>query len=422
MIPSASSPAAVQRRAPRIGGRNRARATARAIAWAVCACACGSTAWPRGAGTARASSGAPEAARNARTALPEATRGSSTGTGPARDAVLREADGHFRRGVELYDDADMSGALAEFSRAYALVPNYKILYNLGQVAYQQRDYVQALGHFRRYLLEGGAALPRPRRDQVEDDIQHLERRIGHIEILTERIDDGSDVLLDDVKVATAPVADPLLANVGQRKLELVRPTGMRSVRLVEVTGGEMAHVEFARPVPGLPASARAGADGSPTTASRASELLSGSADASGRGGEGFPALGTPAWVSWAATAALAAGAATTGVLALSASRDLQQRRDTFPLAPGDLDGPARRARGLALTTDCLLAGTLVMATVSLYLTVERPGGSGAADVAEAADAAEVSTGWGSPTRTARGGDGHARSPAAGLRHWVSQYP
>jgi tetratricopeptide (TPR) repeat protein len=329
---------------------------------------------------------------------------------------MREADAHFRRGVELYDDGDMSGALAELSRAYALVPSYRILYNLGQVSYQQRDYARALEHFRRYLREGGAALPRPRRDQVEDDIQRLERRVGHIEILTEGIDDGSDVLLDDVKVATAPVADPLLANVGQRKLELVRPTGARSVRLVEVTGGEMAHVLFARPVPGLPASTRAGVDGGPTTASRASELLSGSAGASGRAGDGFHALSTPAWVTWAATAALAAGAATTGVLALSASRDLQQRRDTFPLAPGELDGPAGRARGLALTTDGLLAGTLVMAAVSLYLTFERPAGSGAAEAAEA--------GAGAPTGTgSRGGaSGHARSAPTELGHWVSQYP
>jgi hypothetical protein len=406
IMATVASPAAVRRRAPRIA-RNRARATA----WALCACACGSTGWPNGAGTARAGAGAAEAAENARTTLPEA-RGASTG--PARGAVMREADGHFRRGVELYDDADMSGALAEFSRAYALVPNYKVLYNLGQVAYQQRDYFQALEHFRRYLLEGGAALPRPRRDQVEDDIQRLERRIGHIEILTEHIDDGSDVLLDDVKVATAPVADPLLANVGQRKLELVRPTGMRSVRLVEVTGGEMAHVQFARPVPGLPASARAGVDGSPTTASRASELLSGGAGASGRARDGFPALGTPAWLSWAATAALGAGAATTGILALSASRDLQQRRDTFPLAPGDLDGPAGRARGLALTTDGLLAGTLVMAAVSLYLTFERPAGSAASDAADASTY--------SPTCAARGGTDHAQVQAAELGHWVSQYP
>jgi len=136
-------------------------------------------------------------------------------------ATRSEAEKHFRRGIELYDDADLAGATAELERAYQIVPSYKILYNLGQISYQRQDYVQALAHFRHYLRDGGEDLPRARRDKVEEDVQQLERRIGRIEIATETTDDGADVLLDDVKVASAPLSGPLSASVGQRKLELV---------------------------------------------------------------------------------------------------------------------------------------------------------------------------------------------------------
>ena len=43
-----------------------------------------------------------------------------------------EASQHFRSGVAFYKDHDFAAALVEFKRAYELVPNYGVLYNLGQ--------------------------------------------------------------------------------------------------------------------------------------------------------------------------------------------------------------------------------------------------------------------------------------------------
>jgi hypothetical protein len=78
-------------------------------------------------------------------------------------------------------------------------------------------------------------------------------------------------------------------------------------------------------------------------------------------------------VTWSATALLAAGSAISGGMALAASRDLQLRRDGYPLAPGDLDAPSSRARRLALVTDGFLAGALLMAAASLYVTLDPAG-------------------------------------------------
>ena len=41
--------------------------------------------------------------------------------------------------------------------------------------------------------------------------------------------------------------------------------------------------------------------------------------------------------------------------------------------PSDVSTTQQRARGLALASDALLAGTLALASLSLYFTLSRPG-------------------------------------------------
>jgi tetratricopeptide (TPR) repeat protein len=55
-----------------------------------------------------------------------------------------EARMRFTRGVKLYHEGSYDAALAEFTKAYRLAPNYRVLYNLAQVqaerqAGRQRD-------------------------------------------------------------------------------------------------------------------------------------------------------------------------------------------------------------------------------------------------------------------------------------------
>ena len=55
-----------------------------------------------------------------------------------------EASQRFRSGVRFYKDHDFAAALVEFKQAYDLVPNYIVLYNLGQTARELKDYAAAL--------------------------------------------------------------------------------------------------------------------------------------------------------------------------------------------------------------------------------------------------------------------------------------
>ena len=98
-----------------------------------------------------------------------------------------EAQAHFKRGVELYEDNDLAAALVEFRRAYDLVPNYRVLYNLGRVASALHDYATALRHYRQYLAEGGSQVVPSRRLEVEGEIVKLTSRVGQVRVIVESL-------------------------------------------------------------------------------------------------------------------------------------------------------------------------------------------------------------------------------------------
>ena len=98
-------------------------------------------------GKAGASAAAPAPA--ATPAASSQPNGESVGTGaqPAAEpaaqvqpADVEEARRRFDRGVKLYSEGDFTLAVIEFERAYELVANYRVLYNIGHVSIQLRQH------------------------------------------------------------------------------------------------------------------------------------------------------------------------------------------------------------------------------------------------------------------------------------------
>ena len=98
-----------------------------------------------------------------------------------------EASQRFRSGVAFYKDKDFAAALVEFKRAYELVPNYSVLYNLGQTGRELKDYAAALEAFEQYLDEGGARVAPARHKEVAAAI--VEEGEVHV---SEALDDRSE--------------------------------------------------------------------------------------------------------------------------------------------------------------------------------------------------------------------------------------
>jgi len=59
--------------------------------------------------------------------------GSAVAQTPPTPAMKTEASSRFDRGLSLFNEGDNTGALAEFKRAYELIPHPRVLFNIGLV-------------------------------------------------------------------------------------------------------------------------------------------------------------------------------------------------------------------------------------------------------------------------------------------------
>lgn len=159
---------------------------------------------------------------------------------PPPDGAGQEASRHFERGVKLAEEEDWPAALIEFSRAYAIDPNYRVLYDIGQCQYQLHQYPGALAAFQRYLAEGRDLVAPDRRARVEADIDLLRGRVAELQV-SSRIA-GAEVSVDDVVVGTTPLMAPIVVSAGRRKVAVSKAGAAATVRYVELAGEEHVNV------------------------------------------------------------------------------------------------------------------------------------------------------------------------------------
>lgn len=306
---------------------------------------------------------------------PPAPRASKDKEQRAASATAKEsaedvetARSHFKLGVDSYRDGDLTTALIEFKRAYAAAPNYRLLYNLGQVSRELRDYPAAERYFRDYLTQGSGEIEPERRQEVETEIAKANARIASLVITVN--EPNAEVFVDDVLVGRAPLGDVVRVSAGQRRISAALPGRQRATEVVDAAGGEtlVVKLELQTMTPQVVTrevvrSVHVQADSGPPTA---------------------------AIVLGAGTAALGVGAGVMAFLAKSQSDDYQaalQRKTS----EAELSSLSSGAKTKALVTDILLGATLACGVTTLVVGLTSGGGSG---TSERPPAAKGPVAWG----------------------------
>jgi hypothetical protein len=271
---------------------------------------------------------------------------------PPAESAQEGGKSHFLRGVQIFHEGDFRGALVEFRRAYELTHNYKVLYNLGQTAFELQDYAGALRSFQRYLADGGAEIDAARRASVEDDLKKLAGRVAKLEIKTNAA--GAEVTIDDVVVGRAPLAEPVLVSMGRRKVTVQKGTLPPSTRYVEVAAGDVATVSLdlaeapaiVAPPPPVTVSPPVAPPPPPASPPR-----------------------TGVWISLGVTGALLGGAVVTGVLAVGAHGDAETDLHMLGVSASTVESAHTKTATLALATDILGGAAIAMGGVTLVLAL-----------------------------------------------------
>lgn len=258
-----------------------------------------------------------------------------------------DARQHFADGLKLYKDGDFDAALVQFERAYAIKPNFKVLYNIAQTYFQLREYVEARDNMARYLREGGTAIEPDRQAAASKDLADLEKRIAKVTVKVNV--EGATVLVDGKKVGVTPLSEPISVSEGQRTVSIETEKRGARQRLIRVAGGEQQTLTI--DFEALPPANAVGPLNAPPQPREKAGL-----------GVGF-------WTTAVGAVALGAGAGVTGYLALKAQNDNKDQQKTLGVSQSTLSDSHDRAKNMAVVSDVLTGAAVVCAGVAVVFLV-----------------------------------------------------
>jgi hypothetical protein len=274
-------------------------------------------------------------------------------------SAKQEAARRFEHAVKLYEDADYTLALAEFERVHELVPDYRVLYNIGQVNIQLGRYARALRSLRDYVEKGAGDLPPERREAVQADLDSLAGRTARISV--EVMPEGAEIWLDGAFVGKSPLSEPLIVDVGERTVQ-IRLTGYRAqTQTLTLAGGDARRESFVLEAEQAQVAPPPAVEPLPTVPARAATVP-----------REPPPPRSWTWVGWTATSVLAVSAGVSGALGASAAADLRDLRDTPHASRDALDAASGRAKTRLLVADVLGAAAIATGAVTLYFQLSKP--------------------------------------------------
>jgi hypothetical protein len=156
------------------------------------------------------------------------------------EAVRREARERFDRGLKLFNEGDNAGALAEFKRAYELIPNSLVLYNIGLVYSAMGRPVEAVDALDK-VLAGTGALTGERLARATQTRDEQVQRVARLSVSTNV---PATIEIDNVEVGQTPLTAPLLVAGGVHVLGVAASGYVPVHREVTVAGGATAEVRL----------------------------------------------------------------------------------------------------------------------------------------------------------------------------------
>jgi tetratricopeptide (TPR) repeat protein len=291
------------------------------------------------------------AAKDPKSALPSAdTKNSESNT--AEQNARTEARDRFAAGIKLYEDGDFALALIEFDRAYLLIPDFRVLYNIGQVNIQLGRYARAVRSLRQYLNDGGDRIPEERRIAVANDLNMLAVRTASILVKVNVAE--AEVLLDSDVVAQSPMTTPVLVDAGEHKLTLRKLGYVSQTKPLALAGRDTVTIDISLvPEPKRdPSEKTVIVEQKPLPYVNANDPRN-----------------TYLLLGWSAVGLLGAGWATTGYFGYQSAQDRSDAL-TRKTSSAELDHLESKTKHWYLASDVFGVTTLVAAGTMLYYTIK----------------------------------------------------
>ncbi len=148
-------------------------------------------------------------------------------------AVKAEARERFDLGLGLFEKGENAAALAEFKRAYDLIPNVMVLYNMGLVYAAMNKPVEAVDVLGQVLAPDAGALGAAQRQKAQRVRDAQVARIAEVLVVTNQ---PATIEIDGVEAGRTPLARPLRVASGTHVVSAVAPGTLPTRREVTLAG------------------------------------------------------------------------------------------------------------------------------------------------------------------------------------------
>jgi len=162
---------------------------------------------------------------------------------PLSQSLTGQAKTDFEAGKLLANDGDFAGALIKFQSAYDAARDPRLLWNVAFCQKNLRHYSKVVTTLRRYIDEGGAVLSAADKKDAQELITTLEpfttRAVFHVN------EDNAQIFVDDEFQGTSPLATPVVLDIGERHLRVVKAGFKTFEKALPVGGSASVTVEVA---------------------------------------------------------------------------------------------------------------------------------------------------------------------------------
>ncbi|WP_437281733.1 PEGA domain-containing protein [Sorangium sp. So ce375] len=189
---------------------------------------------PAGAQAPAAAQPAPAGAQPAPAAGAPAA-GAPAVQGPLSATLTGEAKAEYEAARILFNDGDHRNAIIKFERAFELSGDPRLLWNIALCQKNLKRYARLLGTVEKLLRDAGPQLTEQDRKDAAALIEATKAYVSQLDLQASEA--GATVFVDGEEVGQTPLREPVLLDVGTRKIRVTKK-GFKDVDVSQqVPGG-----------------------------------------------------------------------------------------------------------------------------------------------------------------------------------------
>ncbi|WP_437959998.1 PEGA domain-containing protein [Sorangium sp. So ce119] len=160
---------------------------------------------------------------------------------PLSETLSGEAKAEYEAARILFNDGDHRNAIIKFERAYELSRDPRLLWNIALCQKNLKRYTRLLATIEQLLRDAGPQLTEQDRKDAAELIEATKAYVSRLDLQASEA--GATVLVDGEEVGQTPLGEPVLLDIGTRRIRVTKK-GFKDVEVTEqVAGGGVVTVK-----------------------------------------------------------------------------------------------------------------------------------------------------------------------------------